>query len=217
MNIPNLISLSRIFLLPLVLYLLFQPERTLKIWALIVFAIAALTDFFDGWSARKLKQESELGKFLDPFADKVLVITTLCAFLMLDRLIPLWMIIVIVARDLLVTVLRYAGIKKGMSVRTSRFGKIKTAFQMISILIIIMVFAIQGPVKKITAKLTDDELLRFKHALSLITSGSLDNVLLATPYWLMFIVTILTAWSGIRYLVFNWKVLIPPYRPVNSK
>jgi cardiolipin synthase (CMP-forming) len=217
MNIPNLISLSRIFLLPFFLYLLFQPERTLKFAALVVFGIAALTDFFDGWSARKLKQESELGKFLDPFADKVLVITTLIAFLMLDRLIPLWMIIVIVARDILVTVLRYAGIRKGMSIRTSRFGKIKTAFQMISILIIIMIFAIQGPVKKIAAKLTDDELLRFKHAFNLITSGEINTVLLAAPYWLMFIVTILTAWSGVRYLVFNWKVLIPPYKSGKTK
>ena len=96
MNIPNLLSLSRIFLIPVFLWLLFQPETRFKVIALAVFFIASITDMLDGWSARKLEQESELGEFLDPLADKFLVIATLIAFVIIDPLIPLWMILVIV-------------------------------------------------------------------------------------------------------------------------
>ncbi|HPJ13794.1 MAG TPA: CDP-diacylglycerol--glycerol-3-phosphate 3-phosphatidyltransferase [Spirochaetota bacterium] len=210
--IPNLISLLRIFLMPLFLYLIFQPERSMKFAALIVFSIASLTDFFDGWSARKLKQESELGKFLDPLADKVLVISTLVAFLLIDYLIPLWMIIVIIGRDVLVTVMRYIAVKKGMSIRTSRFGKIKTAFQMISILVIIMIFIVRGANMTIPEEIMKGHYMSLVPAWSITVSNMHDKWLIAGPYWLMLVVTILTAWSGIRYLVFNWRVLLPPYK-----
>jgi len=210
--IPNLISLLRIFLMPLFLYLIFQPERSMKFAALIVFSVASLTDFFDGWSARKLKQESELGKFLDPLADKVLVISTLVAFLLIDYLIPLWMIIVIIGRDVLVTVMRYIAVKKGMSIRTSRFGKIKTAFQMISILVIIMIFIVRGANMTIPEEIMKGHYMSLVPAWSITVSNMHDKWLIAGPYWLMLVVTILTAWSGIRYLVFNWRVLLPPYK-----
>jgi len=210
--IPNLISLLRIFLMPLFLYLIFQPERSMKFAALIVFSIASLTDFFDGWSARKLKQESELGKFLDPLADKVLVISTLVAFLLIDYLIPLWMIIIIIGRDALVTVMRYVAVKKGMSIRTSRFGKIKTAFQMISILVIIMIFIVRGANMTIPEEMMKGHYMSLVPAWSITVSDMHDKWLIAGPYWLMLVVTILTAWSGIRYLVFNWRVLLPPYK-----
>ena len=210
--IPNLISLLRIFLMPLFLYLIFQPERSMKFAALIVFSIASLTDFFDGWSARKLKQESELGKFLDPLADKVLVISTLVAFLLIDYLIPLWMIIVIIGRDVLVTVMRYVAVKKGMSIRTSRFGKIKTAFQMISILVIIMIFIVRGANMTIPEEMMKGHYMSLVPAWSITVSNMHDKWLIAGPYWVMLVVTILTAWSGIRYLVFNWRVLLPPYK-----
>ena len=210
--IPNLISLLRIFLMPLFLYLIFQPERSMKFAALIVFSIASLTDFFDGWSARKLKQESELGKFLDPLADKVLVISTLVAFLLIDYLIPLWMIIIIIGRDVLVTVMRYVAVKKGMSIRTSRFGKIKTAFQMISILVIIMIFIVRGANMTIPEEMMKGHYMSLVPAWSITVSNMHDKWLIAGPYWLMLVVTILTAWSGIRYLVFNWRVLLPPYK-----
>ena len=188
----------------------------MKFAALIVFSIASLTDFFDGWSARKLKQESELGKFLDPLADKVLVISTLVAFLLIDYLIPLWMIIVIIGRDVLVTVMRYIAVKKGMSIRTSRFGKIKTAFQMISILVIIMIFIVRGSSMTIPEEIMSGHYMTFVPAFSVTVSDMHDKWLIAGPYWLMFIVTILTAWSGIRYLVFNWRVLLPPYKGVDK-
>jgi cardiolipin synthase len=117
------LTLSRIILIPLFLYLIFTPTIEHRIWALVIFVIASLTDLLDGWTARKLKQETETGKFLDPLADKFLVISALIAFLFLDPFIPLWMVIVIIGRDLLITLMRYLAIKKGTSLRTSRLGR----------------------------------------------------------------------------------------------
>jgi cardiolipin synthase len=218
MNIPNLLSLSRIFLIPVFLWLLFRPDTTSKIIALAVFFIASITDMLDGWSARMLKQESEMGKFLDPLADKFLVIATLVAFVFIDPLIPMWMILIIVGRDFLITVMRYAGVKKGMSLRTSHFGKIKTAFQMISIIIIIMIFIVK------TFGVNHVELRALEHSLKLKSAidatidfaPSLTKWLIIGPYWLMMTVTVMTALSGIRYLMTNWKLLVPPYKRKDS-
>jgi cardiolipin synthase (CMP-forming) len=218
--IPNIISLSRIVLIPVFLYLLFQPDVKSKIIGLIVFIIASITDILDGWSARTLGQESELGKFLDPLADKFLVIATLVSFVIIDPLIPLWVILVIVGRDVLITLMRYAGIKKGMALRTSRFGKVKTAFQMVSIIIIIMVFIVKGFQVNVKDLVEIEKTLKIKDALDI--TMSIDNAnpykwLVVGPFWLMMMVTLLTAVSGFRYMMYNWRLLIPPYRRKESK
>ncbi len=170
-------------LIPLLIYLLYQKEWLL---ALILFAVASLTDMLDGWSARRLKQESEFGIFIDPLADKFLVISVLAALMVLDpylEIFDFWMILVIVGRDVLITFMRYLAIRRGETLRTSRFGKVKTAFQMISIVIIIMIYF---------AKKTG----------IFITHQSV-------PYWILVGVTILTALSGLRYLFTNWRLLLP--------
>ncbi|OHD66710.1 MAG: CDP-diacylglycerol--glycerol-3-phosphate 3-phosphatidyltransferase [Spirochaetes bacterium RBG_13_51_14] len=180
MNIPNLLSLSRIVLIPLLIYLLYAK---LWLWALILFALASLTDILDGWSARKLNQESEFGIFIDPLADKFLVISVLAALMVLDPYLEtfdFWMIAVIVGRDMLITFMRYLAIRKGQVLKTSQFGKVKTAFQMVSIVIIIMIYF----VRKRGIYVTDR----------------------SVPYWIMVGVTVLTALSGLRYLVTNWRL-----------
>ena len=218
-NIPNLLSLSRIFLIPVFLYLLFLPNTWAKATALMVFLIASITDMLDGWSARALKQESELGKFLDPLADKFLVIATLGAFVIIDPYIPMWMILIILSRDMLITVMRYTGIKKGMSLRTSHFGKIKTAFQMVSIIIIIMIFIVKTFGGGYAASHELEHSMKIKTAVELTfdAEASLAKWLIIGPYWLMMIVTFLTALSGIRYLMTNWRLLLPPYRAAEGK
>lgn len=183
LNIPNLLSLLRIILIPLLIYLLYTKSW---IWALILFAAASLTDLLDGWSARKLNQESEFGKFIDPLADKFLVISVLAALMVLDpylEIFDFWMIVVIVGRDMLITFMRYLAIRRGQTLHTSHFGKIKTAFQMVSIVIIIMIYIVR------------------KKGLY-ITNQSI-------PYWIMIIVTVLTALSGLRYLLTNMKLFLP--------
>jgi len=186
LSIPNMLSYLRIVLIPVFIYLL--TLRTLEAWtlAVIVFIIAAFTDFLDGWVARLLKQESEFGKFIDPVADKILVISALTAIIVIDKnfeIFDSWMIIIIVGRDVLITVMRMLAIKRGRSLRTSRFGKFKTAFQMMSVVIIIMIYV----VRKSGIYPAHEE----------------------APYWVMLAVTILTALSGVRYLMTNWQLFLP--------
>lgn len=209
MNIPNAISFLRIILIPVFLYLIFLTEVEKRVWALIVFIIASLTDILDGWSARKFGQETSFGKFLDPLADKILVISALIAFLILDPLIPAWMIFIIILRDVLLTIMRYLAIKKNFVIRTTRFGKVKTAFQMISIIVIIMVLIVRRSADYIVVQSTSDDFMRLSKVYEIYNSQLTNKWLIITPYCLMAIVTILTALSGIRYIITNRQLFIP--------
>ena len=182
-SIPNIISYLRIFLIPFIIYCLKIRTVEYMIYALLIFMFASFTDFFDGWLARKLNQESEFGKFIDPIADKFLVISSLTAILVIDpyfEVFDSWMIVIIVGRDILITVMRWLAIKRGKPLRTSRFGKFKTAFQMLSIGIIIMIY-----LSKTSGFFVMHESL---------------------PYWIMLTVTLMTALSGMRYLITNWQL-----------
>lgn len=209
MNIPNAISLIRILLIPIFLYLIFITEVEKRVWALVVFIIASLTDILDGWSARKFGQETKLGKFLDPLADKFLVIAALIAFLILDPLIPVWMILVIIFRDILLTIMRYLALKKKSILKTTRFGKVKTAFQMISIIVIIMVLIVRRSADYIVIQSTNDDIMKFGKVYDIYNSQLANKWLIITPYCLMAIVTILTALSGIRYIITNRHLFLP--------
>jgi cardiolipin synthase len=211
-NIPNLVSLLRIVLIPLFIYLMFIPTMASRIWALVVFIIASLTDILDGWSARKLQQETDVGKFLDPMADKFLVISAMISFLFLDPLIPLWMILIIIARDLLITLMRYLAIRQGTELRTSKFGKVKTAFQMVSIILIIMVFIVRGKGVDISHYVAADQYLKINAVYEIYLSQHPQRWLIIGPFLLMAFVTLLTALSGLRYIVTNWRLFLPPYR-----
>ena len=209
MNLPNLLTLLRIILVPVFLYMLFQPDILMRIGALAVFAFASFTDLLDGWLARKLNQESAFGKFFDPLADKFLVIATLIGFVALDKFIPMWMVLVIIARDVLITLMRYCAIKKGTSLRTSRFGKVKTAFQMISIVVIIMIFI----VRSYGIDIHPDSYIKLATVHDVLASDHPHKWIIVMPYCLMAMVTALTALSGIRYLITNGRLLLPPYSP----
>ena len=181
-------------MIPLFIYFLATPNNIYKFWALVVFGIASLTDLLDGWSARKLNQESEFGKFIDPLADKVLVVSALTAILVLDpymEIFDFWMIFIIVGRDVMITVMRYVSIKRGKPLKTSRFGKIKTAFQMVSIVLIIMIY--------------------------IIRKTEYDIIHVQVPYWIMLFITMLTLISGLRYLYSNWQLFFPDKKNPNSE
>ena len=180
---PNILSLSRIVIIPLIIFLLWAK---MWLWALLLFVVASLTDLFDGWSARRLRQESEFGKFIDPLADKFLVISVIAALMVLDpylEIFDFWMILVIIGRDALITLMRYLALRRGRELKTSRFGKVKTAFQMISIVIIIMIYVVRTFGIYLTHR--------------------------SVPYWILVGVTILTALSGLRYLATNWRLFLP--------
>ena len=127
--LPNLLTSSRIFLVPVFLYCLFSDFSHGKLLALIFFVIAALTDAYDGRIARKHNVVTKFGIFFDPLADKFLVLSAFYAFMFFPALsttVKLWMIILISFRDILVTLLRTIMQYKGITMITSKLGKIKT-------------------------------------------------------------------------------------------
>lgn len=217
-------------MIPFFLYYLLSQHPRDRLIALAIFALASITDFFDGYLARKWKQESPLGRFLDPLADKALVVATLIIFILLDQAVPLWMVIVIILRDMLVTLMRYLAIRKGTEIRTTRLGKAKTMFQMISIVLILVILIMRSFHFDIRATYREGRqsgLKNFQIATTMLVkavqSFRSDEIPKAernkyfaesAPYFLLWLTTFITAISGLRYLYTNWRVLLPPYTAI---
>ncbi|MCH8820225.1 MAG: CDP-diacylglycerol--glycerol-3-phosphate 3-phosphatidyltransferase [Acidobacteria bacterium] len=129
MNLPNALTLSRIFLVPLLVVLLLtgrMAER--EAWGLMVFVAAALTDYFDGYLARKRHQVTTLGKLLDPIADKLLISSALISLVALD-VVPAWMVVIVIGREFAVTGLRSIASAEGFTIDASTLGKSKMVSQ----------------------------------------------------------------------------------------
>jgi len=136
LTLPNGITILRILAIPVILLLL-NPGRDYQIFTAIFFLAAAVTDTFDGYLARRRGLVTTLGTFLDPLADKLLIVTALIA-LIPTRGIPVWMVVVIVGREIAVTGLRGIAVTQGLVVAASRIGKYKTVFEVASIFCLIM-------------------------------------------------------------------------------
>jgi CDP-diacylglycerol--glycerol-3-phosphate 3-phosphatidyltransferase len=136
-NLPNLLTFLRILLIPLVLVLMARGTPRANFWAAMVYAVTAITDFLDGWLARKRGLISVLGKFLDPLADKLLVMAVLIFMVYLGR-VPAWIVIVILARELSITSLRVIAMSEGVVIAAGQGGKDKTALQMVALLMLIL-------------------------------------------------------------------------------
>jgi CDP-diacylglycerol--glycerol-3-phosphate 3-phosphatidyltransferase len=136
MNLPNILSLLRIALIPVLIGMFFLPYELAPLWATIVFAVASFTDWLDGYLARKWNQTSPFGAFLDPVADKLLVAVALVLVLYKT---PQWIVlipvIIIIGREITISALRewMAELGQRNAVKVSYIGKLKTAFQMLSI------------------------------------------------------------------------------------
>jgi CDP-diacylglycerol--glycerol-3-phosphate 3-phosphatidyltransferase len=137
LNLPNMLTMGRIAAIPLVLALMAQGTRECNFWAMMTYAVAAVTDFVDGWLARRMGLTSLLGKFLDPLADKLIVLATLVMMVEPGH-VPAWAVIVIAARELSVTALRTIAMSEGVVIAASRGGKDKTAVQMVAVLALIL-------------------------------------------------------------------------------
>ena len=142
MTLPTQLTLLRMVLTFLIMGLVFVPGLPAKIWALGLFAIAALTDWLDGLLARRLKQVSALGILLDPIADKVLVLGILLACVQL-ALIPAWMLLVIVLREFLITGVRLYAASRHIVIPAAQEGKHKTISQMLTITLILALLVIR--------------------------------------------------------------------------
>ncbi len=136
-SLPNGLTIIRILVIPLVLILLFYPGKIYQFLTAFLFLAAAVTDTLDGYFARSRGLVTTLGKFLDPLADKLLIVTVLIA-LIPARGVPVWMVIVIVGREIAVTGLRGIAISQDIIISASTLGKYKTVFEVASISFLIL-------------------------------------------------------------------------------
>jgi CDP-diacylglycerol--glycerol-3-phosphate 3-phosphatidyltransferase len=138
MNIPNVLTVLRIMLVPVLVVALLGNTSDGDVLAAIVFVLASLTDFVDGYIARARDSVTTFGKLMDPLADKLLIIAALISLVSLQRLAP-WVAMVIITRELAVTVLRMGASQAGVITPARNFGKVKTCLQIAMILAVIAV------------------------------------------------------------------------------
>ena len=139
MNLPNKLTVMRVILIPFfVAALLYDngSSQTMRIVANVIFIVASLTDLFDGKIARKYNLVTNFGKFMDPLADKLLVCSALICLIQLGQL-PAWVVIIIISREFIISGFRLVAADNGIVIAASYWGKFKTTFQMIAVILMI--------------------------------------------------------------------------------
>lgn len=190
MVLPNQLTVLRIILTPVFLYFFLSEDPLFIQISLGIYIIAALTDWYDGWLARKFNYITEWGKFWDPLADKILTSVVFIGFVIVN-LLPLWMVILIIFRDLSVTLLRVYADSRGYSFRTTYYAKWKTMLQMIFLYYLLILFV---------AKNSSEVYSRYHNIIDIL----LNNDLI---YFTMLLITIITVHSGISYLILNKSLI----------
>lgn len=184
-KIPNILSAFRMAMAPVFLYLFIQDDILWRGISLFVFAVAAITDYFDGYYAREYNAESKTGIFLDPLADKFLTFAGFICLPFLDSSqFPWWAVIVIMIRDLTITLLRIFADKKGIIMQTRKTAKAKTAIQMGYLYVTLLLgflLLIPGGISEFVLWLYTTNIL----------------------FWGMMGVVAITVYSGVEYLVVN--------------
>ena len=134
-DLPNLLSLLRIILIPFLMYFLTDPGRGSGVWAAGIFFVASWTDYFDGYIARWQGRTSTLGKLLDPLADKLIIAAALIMLATLDRSprVPAWLVVVLIGREIAVTGFRGIAAGEGLIVQAEKVGKYKTLCQVFAV------------------------------------------------------------------------------------
>ncbi|MFA6467380.1 MAG: CDP-diacylglycerol--glycerol-3-phosphate 3-phosphatidyltransferase [Bacteroidota bacterium] len=188
---PNQLTLFRIALTPVFLYFLFSINPVDKQIALGIFLVAAITDWYDGYVARRWGFITRWGKFLDPLADKVLTSAAFISFIYIGYA-EAWMVWIIVIRDFLITSLRGYSEFKGKTINTSGFAKTKTFFQLVVIYLFLVEYCV-----------------RTSESLNIQFGWFFDIVAAPTNmFLLMSITTLLTALTGILYLIANSSIIV---------
>ena len=191
LTIPNQLTALRILLVPVFVVLLLQADPYLKLVGVIVFAVASLTDLYDGYHARKYGVTTRLGAFLDPLADKLLISAAFLLYVWMGYLV-LWMVVLVVVRDVVVTALRIYAEVKDRPVVTSMEAKYKTLAQNVFVYVIMVLILL-----KEVSFFGKDVSLSIN---SFLLSGYLDYIMLA--------VTVFTVYTGVSYLVSNWRIYL---------
>lgn len=185
MNLPNKLSIARVAMVPLMVVLMIPNTQLCSLLAAVVFALAAITDFLDGHIARSQQLITDFGKFIDPVADKLLVLSAL-VMLADNGLMPAWVVVVVLARELAVDGLRLVVGAKGKVLAAGWLGKVKTASQMFTIL---WVLVLRAPV------FTAHGFAGFTFTSVVATLGAL---------WIV----VITLWSGVDYFRQNGAALM---------
>lgn len=195
---PNQLTFLRIVLTPVFVAFLFSSDPLLRQLSLLVFVIAMLTDWYDGWVARRWGYVTRWGTFLDPLADKVVTSAALIAFIYLD-LVPAWTVWVIVIRDVVITFLRSYAELKGKPFDTTRLAKTKTFLQFALIYYVLLAYIA-----------LDTEYFRSRY-------GALLNQLLdrSLLYTFMVIIAAITLLTGVLYIIENWATVRELYATSN--
>lgn len=197
-TIPNIITFFRILLVPLFGYFFYNGKNYECLIALTIFLVASFSDFLDGYLARKLNQTTRLGIFIDPLADKILILTAfIILFLnMREYVFGSFVVAVILFRDIAITVLRGYMEKQGQTMITSKIAKFKTGVQMFAIYLLLIFFAAKGIDKEILPELKT------------VVEGAVQA---QKEYywiqWISFFVMAFTLYTGIDYFIKNRKVI----------
>jgi CDP-diacylglycerol--glycerol-3-phosphate 3-phosphatidyltransferase len=194
MNLPNKLTISRIILAPIFLVLLLIEDVWARAFALLTFVLAALTDLYDGYLARRYHISTGFGKFMDPLADKILTSSAFVAFVALGYA-RVWMVLPIVVRELFITGLRSVAAYRGVMIRPSFAAKVKTFMQMLVIVLIL------GYVN----------LLTFSGPLGWNPDWLYSPKVPVLFDYLMFATMVITVYTGLDYLWRNaslWKGLM---------
>ncbi|NWF49550.1 MAG: CDP-diacylglycerol--glycerol-3-phosphate 3-phosphatidyltransferase [Ignavibacteriaceae bacterium] len=190
MILPNQLTILRIILTPVFLFFFLTNNPELRQISLIIFILAALTDWYDGWLARKFNYITNWGKFWDPLADKILTSAGFIALVVAGKL-ELWMVIIIITRDIMITILRSLANYKEVLFVTEKSAKWKTALQMTFLYYVLILTVFES-----SSLLNTNQ----KKFLQVLLNENL-------VYFGMLIITILTFYSGVNYLYKNRQLL----------
>lgn len=138
-NLPNILTYIRVAAIPLVMLLIWRGAPRDCVVAAWVYSFATITDFFDGWLARRMGLVTVIGKFLDPLADKLMVMGMLVMLVALNR-VPGWLVVLILAREMTINGLRAIASSEGLVIPAGQAGKYKTALQMIAVMFLVVHF-----------------------------------------------------------------------------
>jgi len=188
MPIPNILTVMRIFLTPIFIICLFSDFFGAQLWALVIFIVASITDAYDGYLARKNNMVTDTGRFLDPLADKILVSSAFISFSIMG-LIDIWMVALIIFRDLFVMGLRFLMSRRGFIMITSKIAKSKTGVQVGIIIFTLLFLTLKG----FNWVLLEDYLI-FINEYQLV-------------YYLTMIAVIFTVYTGYTYIQENRKAI----------
>ena len=191
MTLPNQLTILRILLSPVFLYFFLSDPNWMKQASVAIYIIAALSDWYDGWLARKFNYITSWGKFWDPLADKILTSIAFIGFAVV-HLIPWWMIIIIVGRDVVITLLRVFADMKNYIFTTSYYAKWKTMLQMIFLYYLLILYV---------AQFTPEVNMIYADLISLMLNKQLI-------YFVALFITVITFHSGVLYVIRNREIIL---------